>query len=178
MRNNARRLSLPALALALIGISTTNVDAQCPGGCFGYPTPNRPAARSFAPSAQYMVYQPATRVAPTQEFIQTQPFVSAPQFTPIESYVPLQTYVQPQQLAQASAIRTASAVRPASAARPASAVRSNHDAFNRANLCRSTFNHNADVAADDRHASVFSLGFAHKQLLLFTNRNHHVRSNH
>jgi len=97
MRYNTRDLlSIPALAIAAMAVSATNVDAQCPGGCFGYPTPSQPAVRAFAPA---VTYQPVMQV-PTQTFVQTATFVSAPQFAPMESYAPVQSFVQPEQFVQ------------------------------------------------------------------------------
>ena len=100
MRNNTRHLlSIPALAIATIAFSTANVNAQCPGGCFGYPTPSQPASRSYAP-AQYTEYRPAVQVFQAPTFVQEQSFASAPQFAPIESYAPVQSFAQPQQYIQ------------------------------------------------------------------------------
>ena len=120
MRNNLRQiLSIPALAMVTMAFSAANVDAQCPGGCFGYPAPSRPAMQSFARAPQYSSFQPAAQVFPTRTFVQTQsfvqpqpfvsapqsfvqpqPFVSAPQFAPIETYAPVQTFAQPQPFIQ------------------------------------------------------------------------------
>ena len=98
MRNHTRDLlSIPALAIAAIAISATSAHAQCPGGCFGYPTPSRPVMQTFAPAVHY---QPAVQMVPTQRFVHAVPFVSAPQYAPIESFAPVQSFVQPQQFAQ------------------------------------------------------------------------------
>ena len=102
MRNNIRQLlSIPSTGHCNNGfISTANVDAQCPGGCFGYPTPSRPADSVLTRQwPQYTQYRPAVEVFQPQTFVQEQPFVSAPQFAPIESYAPMQPFA-PLQFAQ------------------------------------------------------------------------------
>ena len=79
MRNNLRNLlSVPVLAIAATAFTTTNVDAQCPGGCFGYPTPSRPAFRTFAPAVQFQ----RVEIVPVQTFVQPEIIIAPQQFTP------------------------------------------------------------------------------------------------
>ena len=78
MRNNLRNLlSVPVLAIAATAFTTTNVDAQCPGGCFGYPTPSRPAFRTFAPAVQFQ----RVEIAPVHTFVQPEIIIAPQQFT-------------------------------------------------------------------------------------------------
>jgi len=88
MINNLRSLlSVPALAIAAMACTTTSVDAQCLGGCFGYPTPTQPTFQAYAPAVQYQ----SVEVAPVQTFVQPQVFV-APKFVSPQPFVqaPLQ----------------------------------------------------------------------------------------
>ena len=78
MRNNLRNLlSVPVLAIAATAFTTTNVDAQCPGGCFGYPTPSRPAFRTFAPAVQFQ----RVEIVPVHTFVQPEIIIAPQQFT-------------------------------------------------------------------------------------------------
>ena len=85
MRNNLRNLlSVPVLAIAAMALTTTSADAQCPGGCFGYPTP-RPSVRTFVPAVQFQQVQ----VVPVQTFVQQETFVQ-PEVFPVPEFVPAQ----------------------------------------------------------------------------------------
>ena len=78
MRNNLRNLlSVPVLAIAATAFTTTNVDAQCPGGCFGYPTPSRPAFRTFAPAVQFQ----RVEIVPVHTFVQPEIIIAPQQLT-------------------------------------------------------------------------------------------------
>ena len=97
MRNNLRSLlTVPALAIAAMAFTTTSADAQCPGGCFGYPTPSQPTFRAYAPAVQYQ----RVEVAPVQTFVQPQVFV-APEFIPTQTFVQPEIIIAPQQLVPA-----------------------------------------------------------------------------
>ena len=79
MRNNLRNLlSVPALAIAAMAFSATNADAQCPGGCFGYPTPSQPTFRTFVPATQFQ----RVEIAPVQTFVQPEIIIAPQQFAP------------------------------------------------------------------------------------------------
>ena len=79
MRNNLRNLlSVPALAIAAMAFSATNADAQCPGGCFGYPTPSQPTFRTFVPATQFQ----RVEIAPVQTFVQPGIIIAPQQFAP------------------------------------------------------------------------------------------------
>ena len=93
MTNNfLNLLSVPALAIALMASTSTNVDAQCSNGCFGYPTPNRSVVQSYAPAVQYQVAPAATFYQPPV-FIQPQQFATG---VPIEqTFVDQPIIVQP-----------------------------------------------------------------------------------
>ena len=78
-------LSVPAVTIVLMASHAANVDAQCPGGCFGYPTPNRTVTRSYVPAVQY-------RVLPSQTFVQPTVF-AAPEYLPVQNYSPVQPQV-------------------------------------------------------------------------------------
>ena len=78
MKNNTRSLlSISAMAIAAVATVTTNADAQCPGGCFGYPTPNR----SFTQQVQIIpTFVPVQQYAPViaPPIVIEQPLVGQP----------------------------------------------------------------------------------------------------
>ena len=79
MRNNLRNLlSVPVFAIAAMAFTTANADAQCPGGCFGYPTPSQPTFRTFVPAVQFQ----RVEIVPVQTFVQPEIIIAPQQFTP------------------------------------------------------------------------------------------------
>lgn len=114
MKNNLRNLiSIPALAIAAMAVTATNADAQCPGGCFGYPTPSQPVFQSYAPAVQYQAVQyQAVNVVPVQSFVQPQVF-AAPAFIPAQPLVQPQTIIAPQQIAPVAPIQQTFVSQPA-----------------------------------------------------------------
>ena len=102
MRNNLRNLlSVPALAIAAMAVTTAGANAQCPGGCFWYPTPSQLTVRSYAPAVQYQQVQ----VVPVQTFVQPQVFV-APEFIPTQTFAQPQPIIAPPEFAPAPVQQT------------------------------------------------------------------------
>ena len=62
--------------------TATNAEAQCPGGCFGYPTPAQSTFRSYAPVIQYQPVQvvPVEQTFASQPVFVEQTFTSQPVF--------------------------------------------------------------------------------------------------